>query len=63
MTVSRNAPECASQASQQLFADETRPFTPVSHPVVTDPAMPGAEGMYDPRMEKDSCGVGFVADM
>ncbi|MDB5558517.1 MAG: glutamate synthase subunit alpha, partial [Enterovirga sp.] len=31
--------------------------------VVRDPALPKAEGLYDPRTERDSCGVGFVADM
>jgi glutamate synthase (NADPH) large chain len=30
---------------------------------MTDPGMPEAEGLYDPRHEKDSCGVGFVADI
>ena len=24
---------------------------------------PQAEGLYDPSMEKDSCGVGFIADI
>jgi glutamate synthase (NADPH) large chain len=28
-----------------------------------DPALPQAEGLYDPRLEKDSCGVGFIADI
>ncbi len=28
-----------------------------------DPHLPEAQGMYDPRFEHDSCGVGFVADM
>ncbi|MGO9740315.1 MAG: glutamate synthase central domain-containing protein, partial [Roseiarcus sp.] len=28
-----------------------------------DPHLPIAEGLYDPRNEHDSCGVGFVADM
>ena len=28
-----------------------------------DPGLPAAEGLYDPRHEKDSCGTGFVADM
>ncbi|MCA0341659.1 MAG: glutamate synthase large subunit [Proteobacteria bacterium] len=28
-----------------------------------DPGLPKAEGLYDPSLEKDSCGVGFVADM
>ena len=28
-----------------------------------DPQLPQAQGLYDPALEKDSCGVGFVADM
>ena len=28
-----------------------------------DPHLPGAQGLYDPSKEHDSCGVGFVADM
>ena len=28
-----------------------------------DPALPEAQGLYDPRHEHDSCGVGFIADM
>ena len=28
-----------------------------------DPAYPAAVGLYDPRNEKDSCGVGFIADI
>ncbi len=28
-----------------------------------DPGLPEAVGLYDPALEKDSCGVGFVADM
>ncbi len=28
-----------------------------------DPGFPAATGLYDPRHEKDSCGVGFVADI
>jgi glutamate synthase (NADPH) large chain len=31
--------------------------------VVRDPNLPEAQGLYDPAHEKDSCGVGFVADM
>ena len=30
---------------------------------MTDPGLPAAEGLYDPRNEHDSCGVGFVVDM
>jgi glutamate synthase (NADPH) large chain len=28
-----------------------------------DPGLPEASGLYDPRHEKDACGVGFVADI
>ena len=28
-----------------------------------DPALPKAQGLYDPSKEHDSCGVGFVADL
>ncbi|MFE1597591.1 glutamate synthase large subunit [Methylobacterium sp. ID0610] len=31
--------------------------------VVRDPALPAEQGLYDPKREKDACGVGFVADM
>lgn len=28
-----------------------------------DPGFPAAQGLYDPALEKDSCGVGFIADI
>src|SRR5215207_314584 len=28
-----------------------------------DPGLPAPQGLYDPANEKDSCGVGFIADM
>ena len=28
-----------------------------------DPGTPLAQGLYDPALDKDSCGVGFVADI
>ena len=28
-----------------------------------DPGVPEAQGLYDPKLDKDSCGVGFVADI
>jgi glutamate synthase (NADPH/NADH) large chain len=31
--------------------------------IVRDPALPIAQGAYDPARERDACGVGFVADM
>ena len=32
-------------------------------PLVRDPGLPAAQGLYDPSLEKDSCGVGFVAHL
>jgi glutamate synthase (NADPH/NADH) large chain len=28
-----------------------------------DPGVPAAHGLYDPALDKDSCGVGFIADI
>ena len=28
-----------------------------------DPGVPEAQGLYDPALDKDSCGVGFIADI
>lgn len=28
-----------------------------------DPGVPAADGLYDPALDKDSCGVGFIADI
>jgi len=28
-----------------------------------DPGTPAAQGLYDPKLDKDSCGVGFIADL
>ena len=28
-----------------------------------DPGLPPAQGLYDPARDKDSCGVGFIADI
>ncbi len=30
---------------------------------LTNPDLPARQGLYDPSNEKDSCGVGFIADM
>jgi len=37
--------------------------TTVTARTATDPALPARQGLYDPANEKDSCGVGFIADM
>ncbi|HEV2558139.1 MAG TPA: glutamate synthase large subunit [Microvirga sp.] len=31
--------------------------------IVRDPALPAPQGLYHPSNERDSCGVGFIADM
>ena len=36
---------------------------PAMHIPMIDPAMPEAQGLFDPAHGKDSCGVGFIADM
>jgi glutamate synthase (NADPH) large chain len=45
---------------QQLEAEQAVRAT---KPHALDASLPSAQGLYDPRREKDSCGVGFVADM
>jgi glutamate synthase (NADPH/NADH) large chain len=48
------------QSSSEKSRTELSPTVlATAHPF----GLPAAEGMYDPRLEKDSCGVGFVADM
>lgn len=45
------------------------PFTGTDHPgprttsVMRNRDLPEKQGLYDPRFEHDSCGVGFVVDM
>lgn len=33
-----------------------------NQPPILPPLGPQAQGMYDPAMDKDSCGVGFIAN-
>jgi glutamate synthase (NADPH/NADH) large chain len=35
----------------------------ISPTAIFDPALPSAQGLYDPSLEKDACGVGFVAKL
>jgi glutamate synthase (NADPH) large chain len=35
----------------------------ISIPVVRDPGLPAAQGLYSPAHEHDSCGVGFIVNM
>ncbi len=57
MGVARNGPNgkgrAAAQAARRAirFADSA------------DPGLPAPSGLYDPALDKDSCGVGFIADI
>src|SRR5258708_25475976 len=42
-------------------AQVRRDFTPLGD--TADPGVPAARGLYDPALDKDSCGVGFIADI
>jgi glutamate synthase (NADPH/NADH) large chain len=41
--------------------DHARAVTPRGD--TADPGVPEARGLYDPALDKDSCGVGFIADI
>lgn len=47
-------------ASGETIAPSRVGATPL---ILRDPALPGAQGVYNPAHERDACGVGFVADM
>src|SRR5437868_4115614 len=42
-------------------AERAAKDSPVEFPL--GPHVPAASGLFDPRHEKDSCGVGFIADL
>ncbi|MCC2098507.1 MAG: hypothetical protein KDJ29_16545, partial [Hyphomicrobiales bacterium] len=46
-------------ASPPLFITQNSGFDTMNRHI--DPAMPIAQGLYDPQKEHDACGVGFVA--
>ncbi|MBS9478283.1 glutamate synthase large subunit [Ancylobacter radicis] len=48
------------EASVRPAATDRADAKAISH---IDPGLPLAQGLYDPRNEKDSCGVGFIADI
>ena len=47
--IGRQAAQCERAAAR--YADSA------------DPGLPPVQGLYDPALEKDSCGVGFIADI
>src|SRR3979490_2290926 len=45
-------------------ATDSKPAEPLQEGVAREFSWrPPAEGMYDPSLEKDSCGVGFIANI
>jgi glutamate synthase (NADPH/NADH) large chain len=52
-------------AASHSAAPTSKPVDPSigDHPIVEHSVRPEAEGLYDPSLEKDSCGVGFIADI
>jgi glutamate synthase (NADPH) large chain len=55
MTMAMNRTGPIPLARTQIAPERTRP--------IAIEGLPVAQGLYDPANEKDSCGVGFIADM
>ena len=53
----------AIDAATKTNATVTKDPKATRVPVLRDPGLPQAQGLYDPANEKDACGVGFIADM
>jgi hypothetical protein len=51
--------------SASEFDKESWPhgYTADAFPDSADPGVPAASGLYDPALDKDSCGVGFIANI
>src|SRR6266700_3868170 len=45
------------------FADSADPGVPAARADKYTQSAPCVEGLYDPALDKDSCGVGFIADI
>jgi glutamate synthase (NADPH/NADH) large chain len=54
-----------SNGSRHTASPRERALKPAAMPFAdsADPGLPAARGLYDPALEKDSCGVGFIADI
>ena len=52
-------------AAPGAVGEDSRELKSVSIPRkdTADPGLPAARGLYDPALDKDSCGVGFIADI
>ena len=53
----------ARSAGRHLLPDGAFTFRREDEQVMSSHATPARQGLYDPRNEHDSCGVGFVADI
>src|SRR5690242_4734042 len=62
MGTTRAGQEHARHAASVTKRDVKRMAVPGS-PATADPGVPPARGLYDPAFDKDSCGVGFIADI
>ena len=61
MSATGSTPENAGHSVSQK-PGHTDPSWPQALPFA-DPGVPAARGLYDPALDKDSCGVGFIADI
>src|SRR5438477_3088670 len=55
-----------SECERENIATDALPAASASKPAEQErehDGRPPAEGLYDPSLEKDSCGVGFIADI
>src|SRR5437868_5213303 len=50
-------------AGQDEMSEKKRNAEFAGRGSAADPGMPLAQGLYDPALDKDSCGVGFIADI
>src|SRR3974390_2131402 len=50
-------------ARQDEMSERKRSEVIAERGSTADPGVPRAQGLYDPALDKDSCGVGFIADI
>src|SRR5690242_10854520 len=62
MGTTRAGQEHARHAASVTKRD-VKCMTVPGSPATADPGVPPARGLYDPAFDKDSCGVGFIADI
>ena len=58
MSEERGQQEQAHRTRRRAFVDARLLYRDSA-----DPGLPEAHGLYDPALDKDSCGVGFIADI